>query len=71
MIGLRQGAKSSPDALGRSAGVISFLPLQRIVLASRPRQRVAEFSFSTPGAPPLPHPFKHIDLAWCNAIEAH
>jgi len=37
MIGLRQETKSSPDALGRSAGVISFLPLQRVVLASRPR----------------------------------
>ncbi len=35
MIGLCQEAKSPPEALGRSAGVNSFL--QRVVLASRPR----------------------------------
>ena len=36
MIGPGQEAKSPPDALGRSAGVISWLS-QRVVLASRSR----------------------------------
>ena len=36
MIGPCQEAKSPPDALGRSAGVILCLS-QRVVLASRPR----------------------------------
>lgn len=37
MIGPCQEAKSPPDALRRSAGVNSFLPLKRVVLASQPR----------------------------------